>query len=44
MSDVDMESSNFDSEIPITAELVNLAMCLSSSIFGNKLDIEVKEM
>ena len=35
--DVSTESSNFDSGIPIAAALVNLAMCLSSSIFGNKL-------
>ena len=37
ISDVSVESSNFDSEIPITAALVNLAIWLSSSIFGNKL-------
>ena len=37
ISDVNTESSNFDSEIPNTAALVNWAMWLSSSIFGNKL-------
>ena len=36
-SDVSMELSDFDSEILITAALVNLAMSLSSSVFANKL-------
>ena len=36
-SNVSAELSDFDSEIQITAALVNLTLCLISSIFGNKI-------
>ena len=35
--DLSTELSNFDSEILIATVLVNLAMYLSSSVFGNNL-------
>ena len=37
ISDERTESSNFDSPMPITAALDNLAIFLSLSILGNKL-------
>ena len=41
-SDESTESSSFDSEVPTTAALVNLAMCLS--FLQQTIDIKVKKM